>query len=79
MSAYTRNLEDSGEDIMTHRVEKIERIIRAKTLRGKELAKLPFEKKIEVLVRLQKMAQGIKGKGRKEKKIVWRIEGRKQG
>ena len=64
---------------MANRVEKIERIIRAKTLRRKELAKLPFEKKIEVLVRLQKMAKGIKRKGRKEEKIVWRIEGREQG
>jgi len=55
---------------MVNRVEKIERIIRAKTLIRKELAKLPFERKIEVLVRLQKMAKGIKRKGRKEEKIV---------
>ena len=63
---------------MANQVEKIERIIRAKTLRRKELAKLPFEKKIEVLVRLQKIAKGIKRKGRKEEKIVWRIEEREQ-
>jgi len=58
---------------MANQVEKIERIIRAKTLRRKELAKLPFEKKIEVLVKLQKIAKGIKRKGRQEGKIVWRI------
>ena len=59
---------------MANRVEKVERIIRAKTLRRKELAKLPFEKKIEVLVRLQKMAKGIKRKGRKEEKLCGGLE-----
>jgi len=51
----------------------IERIFRAKTLRRSELAKLPFKKKIEVLVKLQKMTQGIKTKGRKGRKTVWQI------
>ena len=58
---------------MANRVEKIESIIRAKTLRRSELAKLPFKKKIEVLVKLQKMTQGIKTKGRKGRKTVWQI------
>ena len=56
----------------------IERIFRAKTLRRSELAKLPFKKKIEVLVKLQKMTQGIKTKGRKGEGIVWQIEGKEQ-
>ena len=51
----------------------IERIFRAKTLRRRELAELPFKKKIEVLVKLQKMAKGIKTKGRKGRKTVWQI------
>lgn len=36
----------------------------------KEQADLPFEEKIKILVRLQKMASGIKGKD----KIIWKIE-----
>lgn len=71
------NLENLGVFIMANRIEKIESIIRAKTLRRRELAKLPFKKKIEVLVSLQKMTQGIKTKGRKEKKTVWQIGERK--
>lgn len=73
-----RNLENSGECIMANRVEKIESIIRAKTLRRRELAKLPFKKKIEVLVSLQKMAKGIKRKERKGRKTVWQIEKRER-
>jgi len=32
-------------------------------------ARLPFEEKIKILVRLQKMASAIKGKG----EIIWKI------
>ena len=35
----------------------------------KEQAKLPFEEKIKILLKLQKIARSIKGKG-----IVWEID-----
>jgi hypothetical protein len=45
-------------------------IFRAKTLRRKELSKLPFKQKIEILLKLQKMAQGVKSpRGEKGRKI----------
>jgi hypothetical protein len=59
---------------MKNRVNAIEKLRRIKSLRRKELAKLPFETKIEVLVKLQKMAQGIKRKGGEGIKTVWQIE-----
>jgi len=45
---------------MVNRAKKIENIFSTKDLRRKQLAKLPFKKKIEILVRLQEMAKGIK-------------------
>ena len=58
---------------MVNRAKKIEKIFSTKALKRKQLAKLPFEKKIEVLVRLQEMAKGIKGRGNVEKKMIWRL------
>lgn len=48
----------SGRNTMKNK--EIAEIFRLKALRRKELARLPFEKKIEILISLQEMAQGIK-------------------
>ena len=46
-------------------------ISRAKGLRRKELSKLPFDKKIEILIQLQKMAKGVKRAGENKDRIIW--------
>ena len=40
--------------------KEIAEIFRLKALRRKELAKLPFEEKIKILLKLQKIAQAIR-------------------
>jgi len=50
----------------------IEAIFRAKQDRRQELAKLPFEKKIKILVQLQKMSL-ISNNRRKNKLPIWDI------
>ncbi len=47
-----------------------ERIFRQKRDRRRQLAKLPFEKKIEIVVELQKAAAGIREDSRRK---VWPI------
>ena len=47
-----------------------ERIFRQKRDRRRQLAKLPFEKKIEIVVELQKAAAGIREDARRK---VWPI------
>jgi hypothetical protein len=37
-----------------------ERVFRAKAKRRRELARLPFEEKIEIVMKLQRMANGIR-------------------
>jgi len=44
------------------------RIFQKKHARRAQLARLPFEKKIEIIVELQKMAGGI---GKNARKPVW--------
>ena len=51
----------------------LEKIIEAKARRRKDLAKLPFEEKIRILVRLQEMAGGIRKPGKPQTKGVWQI------
>jgi hypothetical protein len=46
---------------------KVEDIFRAKERRRKDLAKLPFEKKIEIVKRLQTVVTEIKRQKRKSK------------
>ena len=53
------------------RDEVIKDIFRAKKLRRRELSRLPFKKKIEILVQLQKMAKRIKKSKGKENGIIW--------
>jgi hypothetical protein len=48
----------------------VQKIFQKKRARRSQLARLPFEKKIEILVELQKMAGGI---GKNSRKPVWPI------
>ncbi len=61
------------EDRTLGKNEVLRNIFRAKSLRRKELKKLPFEKKIEILIQLQKMAKGVKRPGGKKDRIIWMI------
>jgi hypothetical protein len=61
------------EDYTLGKNEVMRNIFRAKSLRRKELSKLPFEKKIEILIQLQKMAKGVKKHGGKTDRIIWMI------
>lgn len=53
--------------------ETLEKIFKSKRLRRKELSGLPFKKKVEILVKLQKMSKGIKKHGDGKKGRVWTI------
>jgi len=53
--------------------ETLQRIFRAKRLRRKELSRLPFKKKIEILVQLQTMAKGVERHASEKKSHVWII------
>jgi len=46
-------------------------IFRAKADRRRELARLPFEEKIRIVVRLQKIAADIR---KARKPLVWKID-----
>ena len=61
------------EDRILGKNEVLRNIFRAKSLRRKELKELPFEKKIEILIQLQKMAKGVKRPGGKKDRIIWMI------
>ncbi len=61
------------EDRTLGKNEVLRNIFRAKSLRRKELKELPFEKKIEILIQLQKMAKGVKRPGGKKDRIIWMI------
>ncbi|MEW6409986.1 MAG: hypothetical protein AB1488_07730 [Nitrospirota bacterium] len=54
-----------GEDRMTTRG----RVFEGKAHFHKEQARLPFEEKIKILVKLQELASGIKGKDR----TIWKV------
>ena len=49
--------------------QRIEKIFEAKRSIHRELAKISFEEKIEILFRLQEIADNIKGSSRKHKSI----------
>jgi len=53
--------------------EVLRNIFREKSLRRKELSKMPFKKKIEILLQLQKMAKGVKRPGSMKNKNIWMI------
>ena len=48
--------------------QRIEKIFEAKRSIHRELAKISFEEKIEILLRLQEIADNIKGSSRKTQK-----------
>lgn len=51
----------------------IEKIIKGKEKRRKELSELSFKEKIHILVELQKMAEGVTKPGKTGDRIVWHI------
>ncbi len=51
----------------------LEQIYRAKELRRKELARRPFHEKIEMLVTMQKRADGILRSRGLPGRIVWKL------
>ena len=50
-----------------------QKLFRAKEARRRELARLPFEEKIKILLRLQKMADEIKGAVKAKRPRQWKI------
>ena len=51
----------------------LDEIIRGKEQRRKELSKLSFKEKIQILVELQKMARGVARHSKAVDPIVWEI------
>ena len=58
----------------TETKDTIEKLFQAKSSFHKERAKLPIEKKIEILVKLQKIANNIKSVAKKRQGRVWNIK-----
>ena len=58
---------------MTIDPQVLENLYRAKEQRRKELARLPFHEKIEILVAIQKRADGILRSRGKDGRIVWKL------
>ena len=55
------------------RTEILNRIIKAKIQRRKELANLSYKEKIQILIQLQKFAEGVKKQGKKRNLSTWSI------
>jgi hypothetical protein len=51
----------------------MEKINRGKEKRRKDLSELSFKEKIRILIQLQKMARGVKKKGKATDRIIWQI------
>lgn len=51
----------------------LEKIIRGKEKRRKDLSGLSFKEKIQILVELQKMASGVTRHSKAADRIVWQI------
>lgn len=54
----------------------LERIYRSKEVRRRELAQLPFHEKIEILVAIQKRADGILRSRGQTGRMVWKLPSR---
>ena len=65
-------MQDSGKSILNND-KVVDSIFRAKSRRRKELANLPFKKKIEILIELQKMAHGVNHAHEKSNRMIWMI------
>jgi hypothetical protein len=61
---------------MTIDPQVLERIYRAKEARRRELARLPFHEKIEILVAMQKRADGILRSRGQAGRIIWKLASR---
>jgi hypothetical protein len=66
------NLKSSGASIL-EKTKILNRIIKAKRQRRKELASLSFKKKVQILIQLQKFAEGVKKPGKKRNSGAWSI------
>lgn len=65
-------MQDSGKSTLKN--DKVAgSIFRAKSRRRKELANLPFKKKIEILIELQKIAHGVNPAHEKSDRMIWKI------
>ncbi len=53
--------------------KEVEKLFRAKEKRRRELAKLPFEKKIHILIELQKIANDLTTAHARSKLPAWNI------
>ncbi|HOV21093.1 MAG TPA: hypothetical protein P5150_06025 [Candidatus Ratteibacteria bacterium] len=53
--------------------KKIKELFKAKKLFHKEMAKIPFEEKIKIVVRLQNIVNELKTNKGRRKKRVWKI------
>jgi len=51
----------------------LENIIRVKKQRRKDLSALSFKEKIQILIQLQKMAEGVPKQRKASDRIVWQI------
>lgn len=51
--------------------ERVKKLFRAKARRRKQLARLPFEEKIQILLQLQKIAQTVR---KDPTKTVWNLD-----
>jgi hypothetical protein len=51
----------------------LEKIIREKEQRRRELSELSFKEKIHILIELQKIARGVPGHVKDGNRIVWQI------
>jgi hypothetical protein len=73
---YGKNGLNSGGDSMENKLlrqRETEKLFRAKQRRRQELAKLPFERKIRILIELQKIADDIRTTLRGTKRRSWDI------
>ena len=66
-----RDISDSGRSMLDQN-KVLKRIFRAKRLRRRELSKLSFKKKIEILLQLQKMAEGVKKSKKERDNHIWK-------
>ena len=53
--------------------EALEKIVRGKEQRRKDLSELSFKEKIHVLVELQKMVKGVARHSKAADRIIWQI------
>ena len=73
---YGKNGRNSGDDSMGNkplRQREAEKLFQVKQRRRRELAKLPFERKIRILIELQKIADDIRATLRGIKRRSWDI------